>query len=186
MNDKIPIVRFPVEEIKTESKRDRIDDILGKLIPEEHPKFETIRDQILETRKCDAIIALLEELNNMYGERLDHETKYKITMIRRDLKMLNSPIWPADTYHASVSVVRHWHVFDIEREYLNLHVLQGKKPEIMPKVKYTKREVYRMLNMLMESEVIYNYESKDLFVNDFKGELNSYFRNNKKIRVKTL
>ena len=189
MKNEIPLF-FPLQEIKAENNRHKLNDILTTWIPRNNSLFNVIVDRILVSHKPEAIIALLEEYKEMQGLRMNNENMYKLAMIERDLKKLECPIIPGN--HNIFYRFKHtrpyekWHVFDIEREYFQIHVIRGEFPKIMPKEKYLKKEVYGMLNLLLECNVIYDYESKALFVNDFKGELNSYFRNYKKIRVQTL
>ena len=81
---------------------------------------------------------------------------------------------------------RKWSIWDIEREYLEILMLRGEPSSFAPALKFFKKDVLTMLNLLIDCDVIYNFKTRDLFVNNMKGELESYFRNFKKIRVQTL
>ena len=104
------------------------------------------------------------------------------------MKKIESPIIPSSVGLELEHSLRYveWTVWDIEREYFQIHVVRDKYPEVPPRDKYLKKEVLAMLNLLLECDVIYNFKARDLFVNDVKGELNSYFRNYKKINVEVL
>lgn len=189
--DKLPIFEFPVEKIRIESNKHKIDDILETWVPRDSHVFKVMRDEILTAYKAEAIIALLEEYKGMHGLRMDNENMYKLAMIESDLLKLQSPIIPRSNHQEMIKFKCSrpwidWTVWDIEREYFKIYVVRAGRPRVMPKKKYLKREVYEMLGLLLECDVIYDYKSSDLFVNDFKGELNSYFRNYKKIRVQVL
>lgn len=183
----LPKIIVPVQEINVQDRWDEIDDLLEKLqIPSEYR--ETLREGILEHQKCNLIIALLTELTDMIGLRMDYENTHKILSITRDLKKIDSPAIPNSIPVELKHSMRweDWTVWDIEREYLEIYVLRREKPPIMPKTKYLKREVLVMLNMLLDCDVIYNFKRTDLFVNNIKGELESYFRNHKRIMVEVL
>lgn len=183
--------KLEIVPIKIESNRHKLDDILETWITPTSWEYQAIKDTILESPKCEVIIALLEEYQALHGCRLDNENKYRVCMLTRDLKKLNSPIIPTTNVDPLFDYKfsrpwTEWTVWDIEREFLEIHMLQGKSCSFAPSDRYTKEEVLAMLELLINCDVIYNFKTHDLFVNSIKGELNSYFRNYKKIRVQVL
>ena len=184
----IGVYQPPVVEIEIkDDNAGKVDSILSRLhIPKKYRRY--FKDEILNHHKSGLVISLLDELSELYGCKLNHPNRLKLLQIISDLKKIESPIIPSSVGLELEHSLRYveWTVWDIEREYFQIHVVRDKYPEVPPRDKYLKKEVLAMLNLLLECDVIYNFKARDLFVNDVKGELNSYFRNYKKINVEVL
>ena len=178
--DKPPQIRAYYKEPETPDLKK----ILQRWIKDETIIEETIK-QIQATGHTQRITYLLKDYFDLYGQNLNGN-EHEVARITRELQILNSPIWPddhllRDYYYSRPST--DWTVWDIEREYLNILMLRKETSDFAPKKKYLKKEVLKMLNLLLECKVIYSYRRKDLFTNNTKGEMESYFRNYKTIEV---
>ena len=182
---------IPVDD-SDESLRGKLSNLIEKNWITEDIDREIIVDFILETKKPGRIFLLLEEYAKMQYKVANNQNMHIVACISRDLKKLNSPIvvgndlspWLIDFKFSQPW--RKWSIWDIEREYLEILMLRGETSSFAPALKFLKKDVLTMLNLLIDCDVIYNFKTRDLFVNNMKGELESYFRNFKKIRVQTL
>ena len=172
---------------ESEPETPNLEEILKNWINDE-TMIEVTIEQIQATGNSLQITGLLREYqDNLEYTIMNDINKYRVAEIVRELKILGSPILPNDYllfdfYHSRS--YREWSIYKIEREYQKILILRGEIPS--SKRKYLKREVLEMLNLLLDCNVIYNFKTKDLFINDIEGELNSYFRNYKKINVQCL
>ncbi len=173
---------------KIPDNKDKIDKILTELDIHEDA-YPIIRKEILDHPLYTLIINRLARIVSLEKGFL---TDYSISLIfqtARELAIIESPIQPDLSRHLYQKYIENhtihqkWGINEIERQYLNVHHLRRKYPSIYPKTRYTKGEVYVMLNLLMECHVIYVYHVWDLFKNSQKGEVNSYFRRGKKVTV---
>ena len=185
---------IPKITIDIEENLDELDKILAEWCDIGSFEHEYYRECILNAHKPYAIIELLKEYLKLECAKMNEQNKYKVAMIIRDLKKLESPIIPGVWAHPEMQNYYHcrpwtdWTVWDIEREYLEVLMCRGEtESSIAPSDEFTKHDVLEMLGLLLDCMVIYNFKRGDLFDGDYiEKEYDDVFVNTKKIRVQKL